>query len=624
MTRFRLAPIAALALIATTGPLAAQTFPTSDPVIKRMYALGMDSTDLYRQAHVLFDSLGPRLMGTPNIKRAQDWLAATYKSWGIDAKEEKYGTWRGWERGYSHIDLVSPRIRSLEGQMVGYSPGTNGKAQTLEAIILPQFHDSIEFVKWLPKAKGKLVLIAAPMPTCRSQEQWAAFGTPESAAKMAADVVASKAAWAIKRPGTDPLTGKPYTTPLGDVVTGANGGIRGTGYSPALGGGELGLRLEEGGAGGIVNSRVKLTFTGAGGGGGRGGAGGGRGGGAGGGNPLTVPMTLNLANGTATVDSAALRAALAAQANGRGGRGSEGGVGAMEVFETYNTKTPAITLNCEDYGLVYRLAESGDKPKIRLDLQGKLLGEQPVFNVVAMIKGSEKPDEYVVLSSHFDSWDGGSGSTDNGTGTLTMLEAMRIIRKAYPNPKRTIIAGHWSGEEEGEVGSKAFTEDHPEVIKGLQDVFNQDNGTGRIQGVGGGGMVHAPEHISLWLSKIPTEWKAALRAPSAGGPAGGGSDDFSFTCYGVPSSGLGALGWDYSSLTWHTERDTYDKVVFDDLKFNATLTAMLAYQASEDPTMIPRDKVDLSAAAGGGGRGGAARTWPACQKAPRKTEPRLK
>ena len=130
-------------------------------------------------------------------------------------------------------------------------------------------------------------------------------------------------------------------------------------------------------------------------------------------------------------------------------------------------KTPAIALDCEDYGLVYRLTELGDAPKIKLNLEGKLMGEKPVFNVVGMVKGSTvQPDGYVVLSAHFDSWDGSSGATDNGTGTLTMLEAMRMLKEAYPNPKRTIVVGHWSGEEEGEVGSKAFTEDHPEVIKG--------------------------------------------------------------------------------------------------------------------------------------------------------------
>ena len=114
-------------LLFAAAPLAAQTFPTDDPVIKRIYSIGMDSSRLTTEAHVLFDSLGPRLMGTPNIKRAQDWLVSTYKSWGVDAKQEQYGTWRGWERGHSHIDLVSPRRRTLQGQMVGYSPGTGGQ-----------------------------------------------------------------------------------------------------------------------------------------------------------------------------------------------------------------------------------------------------------------------------------------------------------------------------------------------------------------------------------------------------------------------------------------------------------------------------------------------------------------
>ncbi|HET9066140.1 MAG TPA: M20/M25/M40 family metallo-hydrolase [Gemmatimonadales bacterium] len=560
MSRHRMLTIAALATLAGVAPLHAQSFPTDDPVIKHIYAIGMDSTDLYRQAHVLFDSVGPRLMGTPNLSRAQDWLVDTYKAFGIDAKKERFGTWRGWERGPSHIDLVSPRIRSLEGQMVGYSPGTNGKPATLPVVILPRFADSTAFVAWLPKAKGKLVMISAPMPTCRAQSQYTALGTPEEAAEMAKAVTESKAEWASARARDG---------------EGASAGVRGTGYSAALGGGELGVRLEQGGAAGIITSRPKLTWSTGGGAGGRGGFGG-------------------------------------------GGAGSQGGVSAMEIFETYNTRTPAIALNCEDYGLVFRLAEAGDAPTLRLDLDARLLGEQPVFNVVATIPGTEKPNEYVVLSAHYDSWDGSSGATDNGTGTLTMLEAMRILKQVYPHPKRTIIAGHWSGEEEGEVGSKAFTEDHPEVIAGLQTVFNQDNGTGPIRSIGGGGMVGSPEHVNRWLSAIPTEWRDSLRTSLPGGPSGSGSDGYAFTCYGVPTTDLGSSSWDYFSLTWHTERDTYDKVVFPALKYNATLTAMLAYEASEDPTMIPHQKVDLASA------GGRTRTWPTCEKAPRSTNPRLK
>ena len=520
--------------------LASQTPAAPDPIIEKIRAIGMDSSSTERLAHQLFDSIGPRLTGSPDAKRGNDWLVQTYKSWGIDAKNEQYGTWRGWRRGYAHIDLVYPRVRSLEGTMLGYSPGTNKKDLTATTIILPRFADSTEFVKWLPSARGKFVLVAAPQPTCRPTEDWQQNATPESKARMDSMRAAVRAEWGSRN-------------------------VRGTGYSLAIGTGELGLRLEKAGVAAVITSRPKDAW------------------------------------------------------------------GTIEIFETYNLKAPAIALSCEDYGLVYRLTDNGQRPRITMNLDAQILGEQPSFNTVAMIRGSEKPDEYVVLSAHFDSWDGSSGATDNGTGTLTMMEAMRILEKVYPRPRRTIVAGHWTGEEEGEVGSKAFTEDHPEVIKGLQALFNQDNGTGRILRLGGGGLPNAAEHISQWLTKIPPAFTSKIEFRGVSFPAGGGSDDFSFACYGTPAIGLSSLSWNYFNYTWHTNRDTYDKIVFDDLKWNATLTAMLAYLASEDPTMITRERVDLAAVppqpspslSGRGGRGQPTK-WPDCAKAPRKTQPRLK
>jgi hypothetical protein len=521
-------------------PLHAQSSRNTAPVISHIQSIGIDSSRTEQLSHTLFDSLGPRLTGCPDLKRANDWLVSTYKSWGIEARNEKIGTWRGWRRGYSHIDLVSPRVRTLEGTMLGYSPGTGKKDVTATTVILPRFTDSTEFVKWLPSAKGKFVLVSAPLPTCRPREDWAANATPESKANM--DTLRAQ----IAREWTSRNT-------------------RGTGYNLALGTGDLGMRMEKAGIAGMITSRSKDAW------------------------------------------------------------------GTIEIFETYNVKAPAVALSCEDYGLVFRLTESGANPKITMNLDAGLLGEQPIYNTIAMIRGSEKPDEYVVLSAHLDSWDGSSGATDNGTGTITMLEAMRILKQVYPKPKRTIIVGHWAGEEEGEVGSRAFTEDHPEVIKGLQALFNQDNGTGRVVRIGGAGLPNAAEHMTSWISQLPPEMQLENLYNGPGLPAGGGSDDFAFACYGVPAFGLGALNWDYGSYTWHTNRDTYDKVVFDDLKSNATLTAMLAYLASEDPTFITRERVDLAALAvraeqagtARGRRGGFPRTWPACEKAARTTAPRL-
>ena len=535
----------------------ALSFPTPDPVIKHIWAMGMDSSRVRSFSQVLFDSLGPRLMGTPNTKAAQDWLVKTYTSFGVTAKNEQYGTWRGWVRGHSHIDLIAPRQRTLEGQMVGYSPGTGGKNVDAEPILMPQFADSNDFVKWLPQAKGKLVMASVTKESCRPNSEWLTYSYPQSIARR-------------------DTANRQFAT-YG----------RGTGYNLALGGGSLSQRLDKAGVAGLITSRPKDE------------------------------------------------------------------IGTMEIFETYSTVVPTIALSCEDYGLVYRLAQNNQHPKLRLNLDAKPLGEQPVFNTVATIPGGAKSNEYVLLSAHFDSWDGSSGATDNGTGTITMLEAMRILKQVLPHPQRTIVAGHWTGEEEGEVGSKAFSEDHPDIVKGLQGVFNQDNGTGRIVRVGAGGLPSGAEHLTEWLSKVPNVFQQQVgftgQPMPIGGPAGGGSDDYSFSCYGAPTFGLGALGWNYNSVTWHTDRDTYDKVVFDDLKSNATLTAMLAYLASEDAgrvTSIDPDSarravqpiLDSIAAAGGGatgggrgaGRGGGGRggggprLWPKCEKASRLTDPRLR
>ena len=155
----KLTQLAALALIAAPAANAQHTsFPTDDPTIQRIWRLGMDSSHVQQLSQALFDSVGPRLTGSPGLLAASNWAINKYKSWGIDAKRENYGTWRGWRRGTSHIDLMSPRVRSLDGTMLAWSPGTNGKPITRRSrSCCRSSADSTEFVKWLPKAKGKIV-----------------------------------------------------------------------------------------------------------------------------------------------------------------------------------------------------------------------------------------------------------------------------------------------------------------------------------------------------------------------------------------------------------------------------------------------------------------------------------
>ncbi len=282
--------------------------------------------------------------------------------------------------------------------------------------------------------------------------------------------------------------------------------------------------------------------------------------------------------------------------------------GINKVFGSASQEIPTVDVGCEDMGLLYRLASNKQGPKIRLMVTAEKGPERPVGNVVAEMKGTTLPNEYVVLSSHFDSFTGGSGATDNGTGSLTMIEAMRILKTVYPNPKRTIVIGHWNSEEQGLNGSKAYAEMHPEVIAGMQMLFNQDNGTGRISSISPGPFVHASAFLSRYMSEMPSEITQWIRMGSTSpfnGP--GGTDHTTFVCHKAPGIGTGALNWDYGNTTWHTNRDTYDKIVPEDLRNNAVLIAMLAYMASEDPQKLPRDLVPQ-----GNAQDGTPRAWPTC------------
>lgn len=477
-----------------------------------------DNSQLKMLAHQLVDGIGPRLVGTPQMQQAHDWAVKTYADWGITARNEKWGEWRGWERGVSHIDMVYPRVRSLEGMQLAWSPSTNGKTITAETIIIPDLTDSIAFKAWLPAVKGKFVLISMAQPTGRPDYNWTEFATKESFEKMKKEREVQVDAWRKRLSKT---------------------GMNARAMAQAL---------ENAGAVGIVQSLWSNGF------------------------------------------------------------------GANKIFGANTKKVPTVDISLEDYGLLYRLTESGQKPRISVRADSKERGVVPTFNTIAEIRGTENPDEYVMLSAHFDSWDGSGGATDNATGTIVMMEAMRILKKLYPNPKRTILVGHWGSEEQGLNGSRAFVEDHPEIVQNLQVLFNQDNGTGRVVDISGQGFLHSYAYLTRWLSKVPSSIRSEIKTNFPGNPGGGGSDYASFVAAGAPGISLSSTSWSYGSYTWHTNRDTYDKIVWDDVRSNAILTAILVYMASEDPQKTSREKAVLGVSPFTGRQA----TWPEPRKATRK------
>ena len=492
---------------------------TTEEIVEAIQKEANENSQLEPLAHHLMDVIGPRLVGTPQMKNAHDWAVKKYAEWGISAENQEWGKWKGWQRGITHIDLVSPRVVSLSGMQLAWSPSTGKKGVTANLIALPEVSDSLAFVKWLPNVKGKFVMVSMNQPTGRPDYNWEEFATEESFEKMKTERDALRSAW--------------------------RSNMNNTGYTSR----NINKALEAAGAVGIIQSRWSNGF------------------------------------------------------------------GANKIFSAGTDKIPAVDLSLEDYGLLYRMVKNGSNPQIKVFAESTDMGAVPTFNTIATIPGKELPNEYVILSAHFDSWDGATGATDNGTGTITMMEAARILKKVYPNPKRTILIGHWGSEEQGLNGSRAFVEDHPKIVENLQALFNQDNGTGRVVRLSGQGFLHAYDYLGKWLEAVPEDITKHIETTFPGTPGGGGSDYASFVAAGAPGFSLSSLSWSYWNYTWHTNLDTYDKIVFDDVRNNAILTAILTYMASEDPEKTSREKATLI---GKSRRTGDPLKWPTPRSPERK------
>ncbi|HYW31289.1 MAG TPA: M20/M25/M40 family metallo-hydrolase [Gemmatimonas sp.] len=507
--------------------LHAQVFRSADPVIRRMWEVGMNESQLERVAQTLIDSIGPRLSGTPGFTGAANWLERTYAGLGIPVRQERYGTWRGWQSGAVTLQLIAPRQQNLDVELLAWSPPTpGGKPIDAAVVVVPALADAAAATAWLKTIKGKFVLTSAPELMCRAPQE----------------LQQNARASTITR-----------------------------------------LNTQRAEARRTANERYAALA------------------------PAGVSATQRASAIIARLDSAGVA--------GIGTMNWSNGWGVNKIFGAVSERVPSVDLSCEDYGLLYRLASNNQGPRVRFGVETQSTpAEVPMFNVVAEIKGSELPNEYVLLSAHLDSWHGATGATDNGTGTLTMLEAMRILKAAYPNPRRTIIAGHWGGEEQGTIGSLAFAEDHPNVMTGLQVAFNQDNGTWRVAILEGQGFSKASGNLARWVAQLPSDMTDSVTLQVPGAQANSGSDHTSFLCRGAPAFRLQGSYAEYRQYTWHTNRDTYDKIVFDDLKNNATMAAMLAYAASEDPERTARDQATLPVLQGANG---GVRPWPTCGKAKR-------
>jgi carboxypeptidase Q len=290
--------------------------------------------------------------------------------------------------------------------------------------------------------------------------------------------------------------------------------------------------------------------------------------------------------------------------------------GSWKTGETVSV--PAVTVALEQWDRVARLLEQKKDVELELNVTNAFYDDDPMqYNTVAEIPGTdkEKKDEVVMLGAHLDSWHAGTGATDNGAGTVVMMEAARILKALDVKPRRTIRIALWTGEEEGLLGSQNYVQQHfggrpamddpdmkgmptlirreagpvtlkPEQTK-LAAYFNVDNGSGKIRGVYLQENAAVEPIFEAWMQPFHDLGMSAITMRNTGG-----TDHLSFDAVGIPGFQFIQDPLDYDTRTHHSNMDVYDRLQADDLKQAAVIVAGFVYNAAMRDQMLPRKPIE--------------------------------
>jgi Zn-dependent M28 family amino/carboxypeptidase len=248
----------------------------------------------------------------------------------------------------------------------------------------------------------------------------------------------------------------------------------------------------------------------------------------------------------------------------------------------------------EDFGRISRILADGTEVVLEFNIVNRIYPEGAVsYNAIGEIRGSDKAVEVIMLGGHLDSWHAATGATDNAIGCAIMMEAARILKALDVKPRRTIRVALWSGEEQGLLGSQAYVkkhfgsfEDKKPGYEKFGGYFNIDSGTGRVRGVS----VFGPPEAGNIMREILAPFKddGVVGAVPTRSRRLGGSDNTSFNQAGLPGIGMGQDPIEYNSNTWHTNLDTYERILVDDVRKNAMIVAWSVYQLAMRDELLPR------------------------------------
>jgi carboxypeptidase Q len=514
--------------VIAVGPLWAQEKPDLETMTRIRYE-GFHDSKVMEYASGLMDSIGERLTGSPNMKRANEWTRDQLTAMGLsNAHLEAWGPFgRGWANQYVNVRMTSPDVVTLLAYPKAWTPGTNGVLQgkCARAII----DDKKDFDKYKGKLAGMIVILG-----------------PDADVKPITEAP-------YKRLSEDDLS------KLADYEIPAD---------------RPGFRFAD-----FIKRQQFIQDR----------------------NQFFADEKV-----LAVIDHSR-------QTSGGGTVFVQSG-GSYKPGET--TTVPQLTMELEHWTRIARLLQQKKDVSLEVNVNNTFYDEDPMqYDTIAEIPGSDKKDEVVMLGGHLDSWHAGTGATDNGAGTIVMMEAVRILRALDVKPRRTIRIALWSGEEEGLLGSQGYVQKHfgsrpamdgsamkdmptllrreagdvtvkPEQAK-ISAYFNVDNGSGKIRGVYLQENAAVAPIFEAWMQPFKDLGMSALTMRNTGG-----TDHLSFDAVGIPGFQFIQDPIEYETRTHHSNMDVYDRLQPDDLKQISVIVAGFVYDAAMRDQMLPRKPIE--------------------------------
>ncbi len=584
MFRRTLLPLLILGLVVAAPTAQGQPETIDKAVNARIRTEGMNNSQIMKTMHFLTDVYGPRLTGSPNHENAAKWAVAQMEKWG----------------------MTNGKLEPFEFRTTaGIVPNGGWLNEKASGHILSPVKDNLVFevMAWTPSTKGTVTAEAVHLVTPLG---------PSVEAPVSANVQGGGGpgrGTAVQRLGP---TEDELNAYFKSIEAKVRGGI-------VLVGNHTQVPFQENPPDKRRDDeQMKAQFNpdpnaapGTGGRGARGGAAAGRGAAGRGGAPTAPagPARLTAGEVTSRVNDFLVAAGAGLRINDAG---RMHGIISTFAFNGYDhTKTvPTVVLRNEDYGRITRIMADGTPVRLEFNIvNNHYPAGKTSYNAVAEIRGTDKADEVIMLGGHLDSWHSATGATDNAIGGAIMMEAARILQALGLKPRRTIRVALWGGEEQGLIGSRAYVAQHfgsfedplPEYAK-FNGYFNIDSGTGRVRGMSVFGSPETARILAQYVKEF--EDLGIYGATATTSRATGGTDSTSFNAAGLPGIGASQDPIEYNSHTWHTNLDTYERIVEEDVKKSAVIVASAIYHLAMRDQMLPRlDKASMPAPPGGRGGG---------------------